>query len=95
MRTIITDQAAEEIQKHFTSDEISNGILSLRRVETSTDKTLLLEEKLVEEVMRYTFAHRDEKDVQPIVDVLCALANADTLAKEKTFHKGIVLENSK
>ena len=96
MRKLIPDKSAEEIQQHFTQQQIDCGILTLDKTTDETDKRILLEEKLVEVVMDFTLAHRDQKETQPIIDVLCSLIYKPMISgNPEAYRGGWVIENSK
>jgi len=99
MRKLISDKSYKQIKEAHTSTEIENGILTVRGVEDrSMDYQLLLEVKLVEEVIEYTFAERDRKheELQDVIDVICALTRKDELKGDSNkFSGGHTLENTK
>jgi len=99
MRKLISNKSVKQICKLHTHPEIENGILTIRKVQDmSMDYQILLEEKLVEEVMEYIFAPRDTKhgELQDVIDVICSLQRQDTLqGNSNKYSKGYTLENTK
>ncbi len=99
MRKLLHDEAYNKIKEIHTDDQIKNGILTIRKIEDdSMDRQLLLEEKLVEEVMEYIFAPRDTKheELKDVLDVVACLMRQDNLqGNSHRFAGGHTLENTK